>query len=58
MTPTRKVTAGGIGGAVATAVIGIAVWLGAPDPPVGLEAAIATVAGFAAGYFTNESGDG
>lgn len=54
MIPTRKVTAAGLGGAVAAVVVGVAVWLGAPDPPVGLEAAIATVAAFGAGWFTNE----
>lgn len=54
MNPTRKVTAAGLGGAVAAVVVGVAVWLGAPDPPVGLEAGIATVAAFTAGWFTNE----
>lgn len=54
-TPTRKVTAGGIGAATATVLVGLAIWLGAPDPPVGFEGGLATVVGFIAAYFTNES---
>lgn len=54
MTPTRKITAVGIGGAIAAVIVGIAVWAGAPQPPAGLEAGIATVAAFAAGYLTSE----
>lgn len=52
--PTRKVGAAAIGGAAATVIVGVAVWLGAPQPPAGLEGAIATLAALAAGYFTNE----
>lgn len=52
--PTPKVTAGVLGAAVATLVIGVAVWLGAPDPPIGLEGAIATVVGFVAAYIKRE----
>lgn len=52
--PTRKVTAAALGAGVATVIVGVATWLGAPDPPVGLEGGIATVIGFLAAYFTNE----
>lgn len=53
-TPTRKVQAGVIGGAFATVVVGTAVWLGAPDPPMMLEGGIATLASFALAWFTRE----
>lgn len=58
MKPTRKITAVGLGGALATLLVGIATWLGAPDPPAGLEAAFATVFAFGAGYLTDEADDG
>lgn len=53
--PTRKVTAGALGGALATVIVGVATWLGAPDPPVGLEGGLVVVLGFLASYFTTES---
>lgn len=52
--PTSKVTAGAIGGAVAAVTIGMADWLGAPTPPPGLEAGLATLLGFAFAYLTPE----
>lgn len=52
--PTRKVTAAGVGGAAATiVVIGIQMFTGA-EIPMGLEAALATVFAFGAGYMTSE----
>lgn len=54
--PTRKVTAGAAGAAIATLIVGVATWLGAPQPPVGLEGAIATVVALAAAYLTRERG--
>lgn len=52
--PTRKVTAGVVGAAVGTLIVGAATWLGAPQPPVGFEGAIATVVGFVVAYMTHE----
>lgn len=54
-TPTRKVTAAALGAGVATVIIGIATWLGAPDPPVGLEGGIATVVAFVVAWATHEA---
>lgn len=54
--PTRKVAAGTLGAGVGTVIVGVAVWLGAPEPPIGLEGGIATVVGFLAAYFTNNEG--
>lgn len=48
--PRPKVVAGAIGAAVATVLVLGAVWLGAPQPPAGLEGGLATVAGFVFGY--------
>lgn len=52
--PTRKVTAQAAGAAAATVVVLVAVWLGAPDPPPGLEGALATLLGAAAGWTVRE----
>lgn len=51
----RKLKAGGIGGAIATLVVCVAVWFGAPQPPVGLEGALAVVAGAVVGWFTKSA---
>lgn len=56
-TPTRKVTAAAIGGSVASVIVGVAVWLGAPQPPAGLEAAIGTLAAVAAAYLIREAAE-
>lgn len=53
--PTRKVTAAAIGGSVASVIISVAVWLGASQPPAGLEAAIGTLAAVVVAYFTSDS---
>jgi membrane associated rhomboid family serine protease len=50
--PTRKVTAYAAGAALATVLLTTAVWLGAEQPPAGLEGALATVLGFIVAYFT------
>ena len=52
--PNRKVNAAGAGGALATVVVLGAVWLGAGEPPTGLEGALATVLAWTAGYFVPE----
>jgi len=52
--PTRKVTAATAGAAFGTVLTGVAVWLGAPQPPVGLEGAIGTVFAFAFGWLASE----
>ena len=52
--PTTKVTAGVIGGAVATLVtFGLNAWLGI-EFPAGVEAAIATLVGFFVAYTVPE----
>lgn len=53
-TPTRKITAVGLGGALVTALIGTATWLGMSEPPATLTAALTTLAVFAAGYVTSD----
>ena len=49
--PVPKVTAAGLGGAVATLVLFVANLCGVEVPP-GVSAAIATVVAFGAGYLT------
>lgn len=53
LTPRPKVAAAGIGGAVATVVVFIVAAFGV-DIPGGVEAAIATIVSFSAGYFKSE----
>lgn len=53
-TPSRKVAAGAVGGAAATVVVILLQWLVGTEVPVGLEGALATLLGFAAGYLTRD----
>lgn len=46
-----KVNAGAAAGSLATVFVLGAVWLGAPQPPVGFEGALAVVCGFFAARF-------
>lgn len=53
--PTRKVAAGGIGGAVAFIMVVILQMSFGVEFPAGFEAAIATIISFAASYMTKEA---
>lgn len=53
MTPNRKVTAGGLGGALAMVLVWGLGELGV-DVPAEVAAALSTVVGFGLAYFTNE----
>lgn len=52
--PTNKVTAGVLGGALATVVVVTIQLLTGVEFPVGFEAAVATILGFFAAYMTKE----
>lgn len=56
MRPTRKVQAATAGAAAATVIVLGAVWLGAGDPPTGLEGALATVLAFTFGWWRSDGG--
>lgn len=53
MTPTRKITATGVSGAVAVVIVWALGLLGA-DVPAEVAAAIATICAFGAGYATSD----
>ena len=52
--PTRKVTAGAIGGAAATVLVVVIQMIFNTEFPAGFEAAVAVILGFIASYFTKE----
>ena len=52
--PTRKITAVGIGGAVATIIAWVLGGLVGIDVPAGVESAFALLVAWLAGYFTSE----
>lgn len=53
--PTRKVKAGGIGGAAAFILVVVLQMILGVEFPAGFEAALATIFGFGAAYFTREA---
>ena len=52
--PTRKVTAGALGGAGATIIQAALIYFADIELPAEVVAAIAVLAGFVTSYFTNE----
>ena len=52
--PTRKVGAAGIAGAIAAIIVWIVGEFAGIDVPTGVEAALATVVAFVAGYFVED----
>ena len=53
MTPSTKVTAAGLGGALAVLLVWVLGLVGA-DPPATVAAALTTLCSFAAGYLVKE----